>query len=242
GERPNLVRLNKDSVARVRFNPETKTLHVRDEDVVADYLAVRPDALRQLGEGAEVLFVERILDAEQMVLTDESIDEIDLFFAAERPVAVPIFPVAVELGRRQIQGRSHGESHVAFDAATDVGQEGESLLVLDLRDPGTLVPPAQRDVGHLLREGVSNEMMDPCEVRGPVDLMQGAVETRLIRHVATLQSRGNRVSKYPLGLIDASSRPGRRLVRPRAGTARRGRPPQGPTRSNLDLDGRIATA
>src|SRR5438034_7998793 len=72
GERPNLVRLNKDSVGRVRFDPETKTLHVRDEDVVADHLAVRPDALRQLGEGAEVLFVERILHADQMVFTGES--------------------------------------------------------------------------------------------------------------------------------------------------------------------------
>src|SRR5207253_9130955 len=102
---------NKDSVARVRFNPETKTLHVRDEDVVADHLALGSDPLRQLGEGAEVLFVERILDAEQMVLTNESVDEIDLIFAAERPVAVPIVPVAVELGRRQVQGRPPGESH-----------------------------------------------------------------------------------------------------------------------------------
>src|SRR5436309_12466786 len=36
---------------------------------------------------------------------------------------------------------------------------------------------------------------DSGEVRGPVDLMQGAVETRLIRNVATLQSRGNGVSE-----------------------------------------------
>jgi len=28
----------------VRFNPETKTLHVRDEDVVADHLAAGSDA------------------------------------------------------------------------------------------------------------------------------------------------------------------------------------------------------
>src|SRR6266704_4843746 len=109
GERPNLVRLNKDSVARARIDPSLESLDVRYEDVVPDHLAFRSDAFRQLRESAEILLVERIFDAEQSVLLDETFDEVDLFVAGEGAVAILVFAAAIELGGGEIERGPDGE-------------------------------------------------------------------------------------------------------------------------------------
>jgi len=78
-ERPNLVRLNKDSVARAEFDPALQPLDIRHEDVVADDFASVPDAPCEIRECAEILLVERIFDTEQLVVAGEPLHEVDLF-------------------------------------------------------------------------------------------------------------------------------------------------------------------
>src|SRR5439155_1702018 len=116
GERPNLVRLNKDSVARMEFDSSTQALDVRHEDVVADDLTARPDTLRQLGERLEVLLVERILDAEKAVVAHEALDEIDLDASRGGRVAIMRLSLPDDCGGRAVQGGQNDEPNVFFHA------------------------------------------------------------------------------------------------------------------------------
>src|SRR3989442_6090518 len=53
GQRANLVRLNKDSVARPRLDSLLEPFHVRRENVVPDHVALRPHELREAGGAPE---------------------------------------------------------------------------------------------------------------------------------------------------------------------------------------------
>src|SRR2546426_2717757 len=154
GERPNLVRLNKDSVARSQFDSTLESLHVRDEDVVADDLASVPDAPGEIRERTEVLLVERIFDAEQSVIADEPFHKVDLLRGGNRSFAVPILPVAEEFGGGQIERRLYREAGVFRGHAAHICQEGEGLLVPEVRHPRSLVPAPEGRVGAHLRRDV----------------------------------------------------------------------------------------
>src|SRR5437879_9178687 len=143
GERPNLVRLNKDSVGGALLDPASESLDVRHEDVVADHLASVADALRELREGPEVLLVERIFHAEEREVTREPLHEVDLLLRRERAVAIPVLPTTVELRRREIQGGSQRETGYAFDATTNVREEPARFRALEWRDPGDLIAAAE---------------------------------------------------------------------------------------------------
>src|SRR5207247_9005471 len=82
GQRANLVRLNKDSVARADLDALPEPRDVRGEHVVPDHAAMRADEFREAGVAGEVVLVQGVLDGEQPVLVHEARDVVHLIVRA----------------------------------------------------------------------------------------------------------------------------------------------------------------
>src|SRR5207237_8190169 len=122
-------------------------------------LATVPHPLGEFRKRSEVLLVERVLHAEEGVLADEILDEVDLPFPRQGSVLVLIPASSKELRCREVESRGNGESEVRALGGAKLGEESKRLLIFELRDPCTLISTAERIVRELLGEGIPNHAM-----------------------------------------------------------------------------------
>src|SRR5439155_319966 len=99
------------------------------------------------------------LHAEEGVLADEILDEVDLSFPRQGSVLVLIPASSKELRCREVESRGNGESEVPALGRANLGEESKRLLIFELRDPCTLISTAERIVRELLGEGIPNHAM-----------------------------------------------------------------------------------
>ncbi len=82
-ERTNLVDLDENRVGGAKLDALFEVLHVRDEEIVADELALVADSLGESHPAIPVAFSHAVFDGIDRVLLDEFFEVLDLFVAGE---------------------------------------------------------------------------------------------------------------------------------------------------------------
>ena len=97
-----MIRLNKDSVRRLRLDPPLESRGVRGEQIVPDHMTFRPHELREPRVSVEVILLEGVFHTEQIMALDEVRNELDLLVRGQGAVPIGIRPVLVELRARAV--------------------------------------------------------------------------------------------------------------------------------------------